>query len=199
VNRKQSRAGRSAAKNISDARRKGWRGRSKTRSKSRTRSKKIAKGKQRERDYDAASSVAWTDITTFSRSTAAWTNGCVLQFVEDYYGLTIPPNPFPNSLFFFTKERETEVGGSGTNMDARGIVVSISLLVVGSALFESIYIIVGPTDTRRRDFRSSIYKVLNWIPICYSVREVISGPEPQSVLPRGILHEVKSIILLCLK
>ena len=58
LNRKQSRAERSAAKNIADAKRRGWAGRS--------RSKKRKKSKQTERDFDAASSAAWTDVTTFS-------------------------------------------------------------------------------------------------------------------------------------
>ncbi|KAK5663446.1 hypothetical protein OQA88_3875 [Cercophora sp. LCS_1] len=57
LNRKQSRAERSAAKNIADAKRRGWAGRTKS-------SKR--KKKQQERDFDAASSAAWTDVTTFS-------------------------------------------------------------------------------------------------------------------------------------
>lgn len=60
LNRKQSRAERSAAKNIADAKRRGWRGRS------RSKSTKRKKAKQKERDLDAASSAAWTDVTTFS-------------------------------------------------------------------------------------------------------------------------------------
>ncbi|KAK4447521.1 hypothetical protein QBC34DRAFT_303031 [Podospora aff. communis PSN243] len=58
LNRKQSRAERSAAKNIADAKRRGWAGRSRSKSK--------RKKKQKERDLDAASSAAWTDVTTFS-------------------------------------------------------------------------------------------------------------------------------------
>jgi len=59
LNRKQSRAERSAAKNIADAKRRGWGGRSRSKSKRK-------KSKQKERDFDAASSAAWTDVTTFS-------------------------------------------------------------------------------------------------------------------------------------
>ncbi|KAK0656745.1 hypothetical protein B0T16DRAFT_400095 [Cercophora newfieldiana] len=59
LNRKQSRAERSAAKNIADAKRRGWAGRSRSKSKRK-------KSKQKERDFDAASSAAWTDVTTFS-------------------------------------------------------------------------------------------------------------------------------------
>jgi len=58
LNRKQSRAERSAAKNIADAKRRGWAGRSRSKSK--------RKKKQKERDFDAASSAAWTDVTNFS-------------------------------------------------------------------------------------------------------------------------------------
>jgi len=59
LNRKQSRAVRSAAKNIADAKRRGWTGRSRSKSKRK-------KNKKKERDFDAASSAAWTDVTTFS-------------------------------------------------------------------------------------------------------------------------------------
>ncbi|KAK3310555.1 uncharacterized protein B0T15DRAFT_41967 [Chaetomium strumarium] len=52
LSRKQSRAERSAAKNLADAKRRGWTGRSKSRRK-----------KKKERDFDAASSAAWTDVT----------------------------------------------------------------------------------------------------------------------------------------
>ncbi|KAJ0121309.1 F-box domain-containing protein [Diaporthe amygdali] len=56
VNRRSSRAERSAAKNISDAKKKGWRpGRSK--------SKKGKKGKKKEPDFDVMSQSAWTDAT----------------------------------------------------------------------------------------------------------------------------------------
>jgi hypothetical protein len=54
LNRKQSRAERSAAKNIADAKKRGWNGR-----------KKGGK-KKKERDVDVASSAAWTDVTTTS-------------------------------------------------------------------------------------------------------------------------------------
>jgi hypothetical protein len=59
VTRRQSRAERSAAKNIADAKRKGWNGRRKG-------SKKGRGKKKRERDVDAASSAAWTDVTSTS-------------------------------------------------------------------------------------------------------------------------------------
>jgi hypothetical protein len=74
---KKSRAERSAAKNVIDAKRRGWRGRSKSRTRARSKSRRkkaTKKGKEREQEYDAASSVAWTDITTFSRGSAL-TNG----------------------------------------------------------------------------------------------------------------------------
>ncbi|KAJ9164955.1 F-box domain-containing protein [Coniochaeta hoffmannii] len=61
VTRRQSRAERSAAKNIADAKRRGWTGR---RGKGSQRGK--GKGKRRERDVDAASSAAWTDVTSTS-------------------------------------------------------------------------------------------------------------------------------------
>jgi hypothetical protein len=54
LSRKQSRAERSAAKNIADAKKRGWNGR-----------KKGGK-KKKERDVDVASSAAWTDVTTTS-------------------------------------------------------------------------------------------------------------------------------------
>ncbi|KAK3941578.1 hypothetical protein QBC46DRAFT_311439 [Diplogelasinospora grovesii] len=60
LNTKQSRAERSAAKNIADAKRRGWSGRS------RSKNKKKDKKKKKERDLDAASSAAWTDVTTHS-------------------------------------------------------------------------------------------------------------------------------------
>lgn len=56
LNRRPSRAGRSAAKNIADAKKKGWRpGRSK--------SKKVKKSKTREPEFDMMSQSAWTDVT----------------------------------------------------------------------------------------------------------------------------------------
>lgn len=56
LNRRPSRAERSAAKNISDAKRKGWRpGRSK--------SKKSKKKERREPEFDMMSQSAWTDVT----------------------------------------------------------------------------------------------------------------------------------------
>ena len=62
VNRRSSRAERSAAKNISDAKKKGWRpGRSKSKK------DKARKGKKKEPDFDVMSQSAWTDAT---RSTA---------------------------------------------------------------------------------------------------------------------------------
>ncbi len=64
LNRKQSRAERSAARNIADAKRRGWR-----RNKSRRR-QMIQKG----RDYDTASSAAWTDVTASSRGADAFRN-----------------------------------------------------------------------------------------------------------------------------
>ncbi|KAM7208021.1 hypothetical protein V8F20_001567 [Naviculisporaceae sp. PSN 640] len=56
--RKQSRAERSAAKNIADAKRSGWTGRTKSTKRKKNKKKKIAD--------DAASSAAWTDVTTAS-------------------------------------------------------------------------------------------------------------------------------------
>lgn len=53
LNRKQSRAERSAAKNIADAKKRGWNGRRR-------------KGKKKKKDFDGASSAAWTDVTTTS-------------------------------------------------------------------------------------------------------------------------------------
>ena len=64
LNRKQSRAERSAAKNIADAKRRGWVGRAKRK-----------KSKQPERDFDAASSAAWTDVTTFSHRSLGFGRG----------------------------------------------------------------------------------------------------------------------------
>ncbi|KAL2136026.1 hypothetical protein VTI74DRAFT_5762 [Chaetomium olivicolor] len=64
LSRRQSRAERSAAKNVADAKRRGWTGRS-TRGKSK-RGKKKKKGK--EPDFDAASSAAWTDVTVAAYS-----------------------------------------------------------------------------------------------------------------------------------
>lgn len=62
LNRRQSRAERSAAKNIADAKRRGWSGRRKS-----TKRQRKNNNRQRERaDYDAASSAAWTDVTTAS-------------------------------------------------------------------------------------------------------------------------------------
>jgi hypothetical protein len=58
VHRRTSRAERSAAKNISDAKKKGWRpGRSKSKK------DKARKGKKKEADYDVMSQSAWTDAT----------------------------------------------------------------------------------------------------------------------------------------
>jgi hypothetical protein len=52
VNRQPSRAERSAAKNIQDAKKKGWKPQ-------RSKSKK----KKKNRDYDVASSAGWTDVS----------------------------------------------------------------------------------------------------------------------------------------
>ncbi|KAL2022815.1 hypothetical protein VTK56DRAFT_4631 [Thermocarpiscus australiensis] len=60
LGRKQSRAERSAAKNVADAKRRGWSGGSKS-----IASRKKKK-KDREREFDAASSAAWTDVTSYS-------------------------------------------------------------------------------------------------------------------------------------
>lgn len=58
VNRRSSRAERSAAKNISDAKKKGWRpGRSKSKK------EKARKGKKNQPDFDVMSQSAWTDAT----------------------------------------------------------------------------------------------------------------------------------------
>lgn len=58
VNRRSSRAERSAAKNISDAKKKGWRpGRSKSKK------EKARKGKKNHPDFDVMSQSAWTDAT----------------------------------------------------------------------------------------------------------------------------------------
>ncbi|KAL2178867.1 uncharacterized protein P884DRAFT_241130 [Thermothelomyces heterothallicus CBS 202.75] len=60
LRRRRSRAGRSAAKNVADAKRRGWSGQS-------TRSKSTMRGgggrRTGEADFDAASSAAWTDVT----------------------------------------------------------------------------------------------------------------------------------------
>ncbi|GAB1310938.1 hypothetical protein MFIFM68171_01148 [Madurella fahalii] len=66
LSRRASRAERSAAKNVADAKKRGWSGRTTTtmttmRSKSRRRKRE----KEKERDFDAAS-TAWTDVTTHS-------------------------------------------------------------------------------------------------------------------------------------
>jgi hypothetical protein len=50
VNRRPSRAERSAAKNIKDAKKRGW----------------TAKSKKKKKAADAASSAGWTDISTVS-------------------------------------------------------------------------------------------------------------------------------------
>lgn len=63
LNRKPSRAERSAAKNIADAKKKGWTGRT-TRGKSK-------RGRKR-KDLDAISNSGWTDVTTFSTSSKMW-------------------------------------------------------------------------------------------------------------------------------
>ncbi|KAK4043643.1 hypothetical protein C8A01DRAFT_43401 [Parachaetomium inaequale] len=60
LSRKQSRAERSAAKNVADAKRRGWSGSRSTRSKS---GRGKGKGKKKEREFDVASSAAWTDVT----------------------------------------------------------------------------------------------------------------------------------------
>ncbi|EAQ92726.1 hypothetical protein CHGG_00961 [Chaetomium globosum CBS 148.51] len=62
LSRKQSRAERSAAKNVADAKKRGWSGRS-TRGKSRKGRKK--KG---EPDFDVQSTAAWTDVTVTAYS-----------------------------------------------------------------------------------------------------------------------------------
>lgn len=62
LHRKQSRAERSAAKNMADAKRRGW-GR-----------RKSQKKKKKERDFDAASSAAWTDVTWSSAGGAGYGN-----------------------------------------------------------------------------------------------------------------------------
>ncbi len=61
LSRKASRAERSAAKNVADAKRRGWSGRS---SSTKGKSKKAKKKK----DFDAASSAAWTDVTVTAYS-----------------------------------------------------------------------------------------------------------------------------------
>ncbi|KAK1754935.1 hypothetical protein QBC47DRAFT_301795, partial [Echria macrotheca] len=68
LNRKQSRAERSAAKNMADAKRRGWAGRSRSKSKKK-------KSKQKEPDFDAASSAAWTDVTNFSHRSLGFGRG----------------------------------------------------------------------------------------------------------------------------
>lgn len=62
LNRKQSRAERSAAKNIADAKKRGWRGRTKS-------SKKKDKGK--EKNVDVRSQGGWTDVTYSSAGAGA--------------------------------------------------------------------------------------------------------------------------------
>lgn len=66
LNRKQSRAERSAAKNMADAKRRGWAARGRAKGK---------KSKHEERDFDAASSAAWTDVTTFSHRSLGFGRG----------------------------------------------------------------------------------------------------------------------------
>lgn len=74
LNRRQSRAGRSAAKNMAEAKRRGWTGRSRAGSKKGK--KRGRKDKKKEREFDAASSAAWTDVTTASaRSGVLWDSG----------------------------------------------------------------------------------------------------------------------------
>ncbi|KAK4152420.1 hypothetical protein C8A00DRAFT_16259 [Chaetomidium leptoderma] len=73
LSRKASRAERSAAKNVADAKRRGWSGRS-TRGKSGRR--KGGKKKSEEREFDVVSSAAWTDITVTGYSVrSAFTGG----------------------------------------------------------------------------------------------------------------------------
>ncbi|KAK4128559.1 hypothetical protein N657DRAFT_639038 [Parathielavia appendiculata] len=68
LSRKQSRAERSAAKNVADAKRRGWTGRStSTRGSKRGRGGKKKK-KNKEREFDVASSAAWTDVTVTAYS-----------------------------------------------------------------------------------------------------------------------------------
>ncbi|KAK4165700.1 hypothetical protein QBC43DRAFT_207911 [Cladorrhinum sp. PSN259] len=55
LNRKPSRAERSAAKNIADAKKRGWTGRSKS---------NRGRGKGKKKDADAISTSGWTDVTT---------------------------------------------------------------------------------------------------------------------------------------
>ncbi|KXX73974.1 hypothetical protein MMYC01_208755 [Madurella mycetomatis] len=64
LSRRASRAERSAAKNVADAKKRGWSGRTSTSMTMRSKSRR--KRKEKERDFDAASSVAWTDVTTYS-------------------------------------------------------------------------------------------------------------------------------------
>lgn len=75
VSRKQSRAERSAAKNIADAKRRGWNGRRK--------GSKRGKGKMKRelRDVDAATSAAWTDVTSTSLA-----SGLTGLFSRDRHG-----------------------------------------------------------------------------------------------------------------
>jgi len=71
INRRPSRAERSAAKNIADAKRRGWRGRQK--SNNGKRPQRLARKAKKEKDFDAASSAAWTDVTASSSGfTAFW-------------------------------------------------------------------------------------------------------------------------------
>ncbi|KAK4105283.1 hypothetical protein N658DRAFT_503451 [Parathielavia hyrcaniae] len=82
LGRKQSRAERSAAKNVADAKRRGWTGRRSTGSTRGSKrgagssgggggggeKKKKGKGKNKEREFDVASSAAWTDVTVTAYS-----------------------------------------------------------------------------------------------------------------------------------
>jgi len=70
LNRKQSRAERSAARNMADAKRKGWRGRQKSNGKKQQRLAR--KNKKKDADFDAASSAAWTDVTASSSGANAF-------------------------------------------------------------------------------------------------------------------------------
>jgi len=76
LNRKQSRAGRSAAKNIAEAKKRGWTGGRNGSSGGSKKGRRRKKDKKKERDFDAASSAAWTDVTTASaRSGVFWEGG----------------------------------------------------------------------------------------------------------------------------
>ncbi|KAL6869965.1 hypothetical protein ACO1O0_001300 [Amphichorda felina] len=61
IGRQTSRAERSAAKNMKDARKKGWDPQG-----SKSKKKKKKKSKKKKRDYDAVSSAGWTDVSTSS-------------------------------------------------------------------------------------------------------------------------------------